>query len=101
MSDGKIVVQVDEDLEELIPGFLDNRKADVDKLRTELEKSDFVNLCSIGHSLKGVGGGYGFELMSQIGAEIEAAAKANDVELIKDKINQLDDYLNRVEVKYT
>ena len=101
MSEGKIVVQVDEDLEELIPGFLDNRKADVDKLRTELEKSDFVNLCSIGHSLKGVGGGYGFELMSQIGAEIEAAAKASDVELIKDKINQLDDYLNRVEVKYT
>ena len=33
MSDEKIIVQVDEDLEDLIPGFLENRKQDVEKLR--------------------------------------------------------------------
>ena len=75
MSDEKIIVQVDEDLEDLIPGFLENRKQDVENLRQELEQKNFVNVTSIGHSIKGVGGGYGFDLMSELGAKIEIAGK--------------------------
>ncbi len=54
MSDEKIIVQVDPDLEELIPGFLENRKLDIEKLRSALNEKDFVNLGLIGHSIKGV-----------------------------------------------
>jgi len=100
MTDEKIIIQVDPDLEELIPGFLENRNADIGKLRTSLDENDFVNIQSIGHSTKGVGGGYGFDLMSEIGAEIESAAKENDADKIRDKINQLDDYLQRIEIEY-
>ena len=100
MTDEKIIVQVDPDLEDLIPGFLENRNEDVNKLKAALEAKDLESLRSIGHSLKGVGGGYGFELMSQIGAEIENAAKQGDEDNIKVKIEQLDDYLKRVQVKY-
>ena len=75
MTSEKIIVQVDEDLEGLIPGFLKNRGQDVEKLRAELEQSNFVNVSSIGHSIKGVGGGYGFDLMSELGAKIEIAGK--------------------------
>ena len=100
MSDESIIIQVDADLEELIPGFLENRNSDILKLRASLESNDFENLRSIGHSLKGVGGGYGFELMSEIGAEIESASKNNNADLIKDKINQLDDYLKRIDIEY-
>lgn len=100
MSDEKIIVQVDPDLEDLIPGFLENRSADVEKLRTELDKNDFESVCSIGHSIKGVGGGYGFVLMSELGANIETAAKENNAELILENINRLDDYLKNVEVEY-
>ena len=101
MSQEKIVVKVDPDLEDLVPGFLENRKADVDKLREALEKTDFDILTSIGHSIKGVGGGYGFDRMSELGAAIETSAKAGDAENVKEKIEQLDDFLNRVEVEYT
>ena len=100
MSDEKIIIQVDPDLEELIPGFLENRSADIAKLRTSLEEDDFVNLQSIGHSLKGVGGGYGFDLMSELGAAIESAAKEKNADKIREKINQLDDYLQRIEIEY-
>ncbi len=100
MSDEKIIVNVDPDLEDLIPGFLQNRSEDVKKLTDALEKNDFESLRSIGHSLKGVGGGYGFELMSEIGAEIETASKQDDAETVKTKIHQLDDYLKRIQVKY-
>jgi HPt (histidine-containing phosphotransfer) domain-containing protein len=100
MSDEKIIVQVDPDLEELIPGFLENRKADVEKLRIDLDGGDFTNLQSIGHSIKGVGGGYGFDLMSELGASIESLAKEKNAAEIREKINQLDDYLQRVEIEY-
>ncbi len=100
MSGEKIIIQVDADLEDLIPGFLENRNTDIETLRTELENSQYENLRSIGHSIKGVGGGYGFDLMSQIGAEIESAAKENNGDLIREKIEQLDDYLKRVDIEY-
>jgi len=100
MSDEKIIIQVDPDLEELIPGFLENRIADIAKLRASLNDKDYANIQSIGHSTKGVGGGYGFDLMSELGAEIESAAKENDADKIGEKINQLDDYLQRIEIEY-
>jgi len=101
MLDEKIIVQVDPDLEDLIPGFLENRSLDVEKLRSELDKNDFENIQSIGHSIKGVGGGYGFELMSELGANIETAAKENNTDVIRENINRLDGYLKCVEVEYT
>ena len=100
MSDEKIKVQVDEDLEDLIPGFLENRNTDVNKLKTALDSGNFADLTSIGHSLKGVGGGYGFDQMSELGAAIESAAKAEDADTVRDKINLLEDYLQRVEIEY-
>lgn len=100
MSNEKIIVQVDEDLEDLIPGFLENRNQDVNKLRAELDQNNFVNVTSIGHSIKGVGGGYGFDLMSELGAKIESAGKENNIEAIRENIEQLDHYLKCVEIEY-
>ena len=100
MSDGKIVVTVDEDLEELIPGFLENRNKDVQLLRDSLAGDDVNKLQSIGHSLKGVGGGYGFDGLSEIGAKIEIAAKEFNTNLIEGLVNEMEDYLHRVDVVY-
>ena len=96
----KIVVEIDPDLEELIPGFLENRKKDVEALKASVESEDFDNLRSVGHSLKGVGGGYGFTMITDLGADIEAAAKVRDMDTIKDLVDRLADYLERVEVVY-
>lgn len=100
MSDEKIVVTVDEDLEELIPGFLENRARDVETLREALTAKDIGKLQSIGHSLKGVGGGYGFDELSKIGAEIETAAKQQNFDPIEAAIDRMADYLARVDVVF-
>jgi len=96
----KILVKVDPDLEELIPGFLENRGKDLVKLRTAMERNDLPAIQGIGHSLKGVGGGYGFMRLSEIGAGMEDAAKAGNAAPLPDLINALADYLNRVVVEY-
>lgn len=101
MSDEKIIVKVDPDLEDLVPGFLENRSLDIENLRSELNKSDFEQITSIGHNLKGVGGGYGFEFMSELGANIETAGKESNADAIQENINKLDNYLKCIEVEYT
>ena len=100
MTDGKIIIKVDPDLEELVPGFLENRAKDVVRLREALGRNDLPSIQSIGHNLKGVGGGYGFLRMSEIGAEMERAAKASNPAPLADLINDLAEYLSRVVIEY-
>ena len=100
MSEEKIKIEVDEDLEDLIPGFLENRVADVEKLKQAHQANDFETIRSIGHSLKGVGGGYGFVRMSELGAEIETAAKNQQIDIIKSGIGELESYLTRVDITF-
>lgn len=96
----KIVINIDPDLEELIPGFLENRTRDVSNLQNAAGNKDFDTLRSVGHSLKGVGGGYGFARITELGAAIETAAKSGDLNAINQHIAELAEYLQRVEIKY-
>ena len=100
MSGDKIIVKVDEDLEELIPGFLENRNADVQILRDAVANQDLARAQSTGHSLKGVGGGYGFDGLSDLGARIEIAAKEKRLADINSLVDEMADYMERVEVEY-
>ena len=100
MSSDKIIVKIDADLEELIPGFLENRGRDRGSLQAALQESNFATMQSIGHSLKGVGGGYGFARMSELGAAIETAAKGQKLDELKGLIQQYGEYLDAVEVEF-
>ena len=100
MSEDKIVVHIDIDLEDLIPGFLENRQKDLQDLEHALQEINFATLRSIGHNLKGVGGGYGFHDMSVIGAAIEEGAKENKLEIVNENVKKLSHYLSNVEVIY-
>ena len=96
----KVTVTIDADLEPLIPGFLENRQKDIQALTEALNDQAYQTVQSIGHSLKGVGGGYGFAEISEIGAGLEAAAKSQDSADIQAKIESLQDYLANLEVVY-
>ncbi len=99
-SGEKIVVHVDIDLEELIPGFLENRQTDIKSIQDAIESGDFETVKILGHSMKGSGGGYGFDGITDIGAVIEQAGKDNDAETAKKGINDLASYLDNVEIVY-
>ncbi len=100
MTGDKIIVTVDADLEALIPGFLSNREADLQTLKTAHEQQCFEIIKGIGHNLKGLGGGYGFHGLSDIGEVIEQAAKDRDLEMIATHIKALSRYLESVEITY-
>lgn len=100
MSSEKIIVVIDEDLEDLIPGYMDNRRADIENIKTALEDGDFETIRILGHSMKGSGGGYGFDPITDIGAAIEQAAKDSNMEEIRNQIESLSEYINNIEVVY-
>ena len=91
---------VDQDLEVLIPGFMDNRRDEIDSLRDLLRQEDFSAIENLGHAIKGTGGGYGFDKITDLGAEIEEASKDRDSELLKQLIIDLEEYLDNVEIIY-
>ena len=97
-NDGKILVRVDPDLADLIPGFLNNRRKDIAAMREALKHGDFETVRVLGHSMKGAGGGYGFDAITEIGAALEEAAKDNNHEKALRGLRDLAAYLDRVEV---
>ncbi|GAB4372122.1 MAG: hypothetical protein Kow00128_20620 [Deltaproteobacteria bacterium] len=96
----RIPVRVDPDLEDLIPGFLENRRGDLEAMREALGRGDFAAIRSLAHTLKGVGGGYGFDGITEISREIEESAGRGDLPATRRGIDRLSDYLSRVEVVF-
>jgi len=96
-----ITVTIDPDLEEIVPVFMRNRRRDVDTLRGALDESDFKTVRLLGHRMKGDGGGYGFDTISEIGEILEQAAIRKDRPAITQQTDRLDDFLGRVQVVYS
>lgn len=94
----KVVAYVNSDLEDLIPGYLENKREEVDTIRQALTAKDFETIRVLGHGMKGSGGGYGFDAITDIGSAIEAAAKEKNPEKILKSIDHLLDYIERAQI---
>src|SRR5687767_15018435 len=95
-STGPILVQADPDLAEMIPGYLDARRADVARVAQALSQGDFGAIEIVGHKMLGTGASYGFEALSDIGGALESAAIAADPKAVQQSLDRLSDYLARV-----
>ena len=95
-----ITVYIDQGLEEIVPGFLENRWRDAQTLETALQESNLAQIQLIGHRMRGDGGGYGFDAISTIGAALEQAAAREDRNAIQRHTAELIDFLARVTVVY-
>ena len=85
---------------DLTPEFLRNRRQDVITMLGALDRGDFETVESLGHGMKGAGGSYGFQTITDIGAALEQAAKSADNDTSRKWVAELSNYLDRVEVVY-
>ena len=85
----------------LVPDFLANRRADVDRLRNHIEAGEFDPIRAIGHKMKGTGRGYGFPRISEIGRALESAGADGDKGRARAATDALEAYLERVRVSQT
>jgi HPt (histidine-containing phosphotransfer) domain-containing protein len=93
-----IIVNVSKDLEALIPRFLANRQKDIATVANALVSGDMDAIRIVGHSIKGVGGSYGFDAVTKFGIELEDAAVHSDLVKLRDTLSRYQDYLGRVKI---
>lgn len=97
---GEELVRVDASFEPLVPKFLTNRKKEVITMREALASQDFETVRTVAHGMKGAGGSYGFDRVSELAATVEQAAKARDLSAIERDLPLLGSYLDRIKVVY-
>ena len=94
----RALVQVDAEIEDLVPIFLENRREDIRGMLTALDQGDYETIQSFGHNMKGVGGSYGFDFITEIGGLLEQGAKVRHSAEIRELVLELSTYLEHVEV---
>jgi signal transduction histidine kinase/DNA-binding response OmpR family regulator len=95
-----ILVRANQKFADLIPGFLQNRRQDVIAMLDALDRDDFETVESLGHDMRGAGGSWGFQDITDIGAALERAAKSTDTDASRKSVGELSKYLDRVEIVY-
>lgn len=99
-ADTALIVHVESDFEGLLPKFMANRKKEVVAMGEALAQRDFDTVRKIAHGMKGAGGSYGFDRVTEMAATIEQAAKAESAAPISTQLAQLATYLDRVQVVF-
>ena len=94
----RVTVAVEPDLIDLIPAFLTRKRIDLENLKSALEGSDLATIAALGHKIKGEGGSFGFDTMSEIGGALEAAGKKGDRDSARHLVSDLSDYLEKIVV---
>lgn len=95
-AEGPIEVEVEPDLMDLVPMFLENRGKEVGQLRAAVAEGDASTVEDIGHRMKGLGG-YGFAYVGEAGGALEEMARNGDLTGADRWIDAIEDYLARVE----
>jgi len=96
----RITVHVDAELKELIPGFLEDWKEQTKSMRIALGTGEYKAIRKVGHNMKGIGGGCGFDAITEMGKGLEKGAKDMDPDTVGKILDSLASYLERVVVVY-
>jgi len=91
-------VPVNPDIQELIPGYLENRRRDTATITRLMTEGNIEEVRRLGHSMAGSGGGYGFQKISSLGKAIEKASLAGDLKGIERANSRLAEYLQHVTI---
>ncbi len=96
----RVIVEVDPDLSDLIPGFLAHKRDDVAAIFEAVTRRDYAEISHIAHRIKGEGGSYGFDLMTELGRGLEQAAATRDDGAVTTLARQLLNYMDRLEIVF-
>jgi hypothetical protein len=92
--------KVANDLRDLVPIFMDNRRKEYDALKAAAASTDFEQLFVLGMRMKGVGGSYGFHHITSIGIAIADSAIKRNSDSIARRILEYGEYLSTVQITY-
>jgi hypothetical protein len=95
----KIVLRAEPSVKELLPGFLENRRRDLLRLREALHAGDLAAIRDLGQNIRVFSRVYGLDELTELGEAIRSAAEERSTLLIVQLEGRLADYLSRVELQ--
>ena len=93
-----IRLRVEPALRELVPGFLANRRKDLELIGRALHSGNLEAIRVVGHNIRCFSRVYGFEDLTALGEELHQAAADQSTLRIVHAQTQLADYLARVDL---
>lgn len=90
-------VNVDEDLRDYIPTFVNNRIKELQEAKSAMNKNDFDSIRKIGHTFKGCCASYGFSRLGELGKNMEELA----IEQNSDELNKTFVQMQEILENYT
>jgi len=84
----------------LIPKYLLNCRKNIIVMRDALDRADFETVRSLGHQMSGTGTMYGFRFISDTGGAIEQAAESSNIDMSRDWVGKLSNYLDGIDTTY-
>jgi len=96
----RIVVAVEEGMEDVVPGYLEKRRGEVAVYAAALAQNDFDSIRNMAHKMKGTGSGYGFPVLTELGGAMEKAALNKDATQLRESLNRLAVYIESIDLKY-
>ena len=100
VADERILVEIDLALMPVVPEYLENRRRECAVIERLLASGGMEYIQGIGHRMKGSGGSFGFDEVSDIGEALEFAAQFADAEGVRSAVGRLESFLARVSVAY-
>ena len=85
-------------LAEQIPAYLDNCRHNVVVMREALDRADFEAVTIIGHNLRGSGGGFGFQRITDLGAGLELACQDTNLDHAHELLAALSSFLDGAQI---
>jgi HPt (histidine-containing phosphotransfer) domain-containing protein len=91
-----VPLHMDPRLADRIPSYLENCRQNVIVLLDALDRVDFETVTSLGHQMRGSGGAYGFQVITDIGAALQEAAESADDDVSRKWVSELSNYLEGI-----
>ncbi len=93
-----IRVEVPDFVRELAPEFLRRQRYGLLSVASALKEGEFQSIQSFAHNMKGAGQSFGFEYLTDLGRQMEMAAKDRDAGALSKQFTSLKEYLTSVDV---
>jgi CheY-like chemotaxis protein/HPt (histidine-containing phosphotransfer) domain-containing protein len=94
-----ILLHVKSVLADRIPAYLQNCRQNVVVMLDALDRVDFETVTSLGHQMRGSGGAFGFQAITDIGAALQEAGESADNDGSRKCVGELSDYLDGIDTE--
>ncbi len=99
-TEPKLAIVIGEELSAIVPRFLKNVRRNCAVIEEAAARADFETIRSLAHNMKGTGASFGIPQITEMGDQLERAAKAGDGDSALRINASLTHFLDSIDVHY-